>query len=333
MQGTRNRIHPAVNDAALAPGTTVRRLGSSLIFFPDLCNNCRLPRVVRSRPRTLPARVPTPTPQRVLPVKPFTARAEAPHVFLIPMALDRRSFLKTSLLASVFTAGLPERLLGGVAPLMRHTPEGIVGAYPLSLNAYPVLKNDYGCVRIVIAQLPALPGILVTRLPGAVFTAVSEKCPHQGCSVNLFNSSSQNFLCPCHRATYDSAGKIVSGPTRKSLTPYTATFDGVDTVTIDVPGLTGVSEPLPVNAVLQEIYPNPATTAASVAFTTHQTGRVTVRVVDAAGREVARLVDGLMVAGQHTASLSVASLPAGGYVCELMLEGRTRAVQRINVVH
>lgn len=54
MQGTRNRIHPALNDTALALGTTLRRLGSSLIFFPDLCNNCCLPRVVRSRPRTLP---------------------------------------------------------------------------------------------------------------------------------------------------------------------------------------------------------------------------------------------------------------------------------------
>lgn len=47
--------------------------------------------------------------------------------------------------------------------------------------------------------------------------ALSLTCTHQGCTVQP--QADGSFLCPCHGAKYDAAGKVVRGPAQQDLTP------------------------------------------------------------------------------------------------------------------
>lgn len=52
--------------------------------------------------------------------------------------------------------------------------------------------------------------------PEECFEALSPICPHAGCLVRLENDGA-GFLCPCHRAVFDSAGRLVDGPSPRAL--------------------------------------------------------------------------------------------------------------------
>jgi len=51
------------------------------------------------------------------------------------------------------------------------------------------------------------------------FEAYSAICTHLGCLVK-WEESRKEFLCPCHAATFDNKGKVVSGPAPAPLPPY-----------------------------------------------------------------------------------------------------------------
>ena len=52
--------------------------------------------------------------------------------------------------------------------------------------------------------------INVVRGP-AGFVALSDVCPHLGCSVH-FESTTAEFICPCHDGHFDAEGAPISGP-------------------------------------------------------------------------------------------------------------------------
>jgi menaquinol-cytochrome c reductase iron-sulfur subunit len=59
------------------------------------------------------------------------------------------------------------------------------------------------------SRFPAEPiGAVFLRRTGQQVTAMQVVCPHAGCSIN-FEGSTQGgkFFCPCHRASFDIAGK------------------------------------------------------------------------------------------------------------------------------
>jgi len=43
------------------------------------------------------------------------------------------------------------------------------------------------------------------------------KCLHRGCYVAYTGEAENAFTCPCHRTTFDAAGRVISGKTSKSL--------------------------------------------------------------------------------------------------------------------
>lgn len=69
--------------------------------------------------------------------------------------------------------------------------------------------------------------------------------------------------------------------------------------------------------------PNPFTQQTSLSFTLPQASRVILRIVDAAGREVARPVSEIRVAGFHRVCVDGSSLAAGVYFAQLEVSGRT----------
>lgn len=69
--------------------------------------------------------------------------------------------------------------------------------------------------------------------------------------------------------------------------------------------------------------PNPVRTEATIRFSLDEARQVRLVVYDVLGREVTRLHDGMMHAGEHTARLDVTALPAGLYVYRLEADGRS----------
>jgi hypothetical protein len=89
-------------------------------------------------------------------------------------------------------------------------------------------------------------------------------------------------------------------------------------------GVTGVGDtPIATpRATLTAVAPNPFLRATRVRFTLPQAARVTLELLDVAGRRVQALVDGALLApGPHELELSAAGLPAGLYFCRLEAGG------------
>ncbi len=57
----------------------------------------------------------------------------------------------------------------------------------------------------------------------AAFVALSNVCTHQSCTV-AYQSSSSEFVCPCHGSKYDVNGAVVQGPAPSPLPKYTVSI-------------------------------------------------------------------------------------------------------------
>ncbi|HKZ44312.1 MAG TPA: ubiquinol-cytochrome c reductase iron-sulfur subunit [Anaerolineales bacterium] len=51
-------------------------------------------------------------------------------------------------------------------------------------------------------------------------TILSSRCTHLGCQVN-WKEESNAFVCPCHDASFDREGNVISGPPPRPLDIYT----------------------------------------------------------------------------------------------------------------
>jgi menaquinol-cytochrome c reductase iron-sulfur subunit len=50
-------------------------------------------------------------------------------------------------------------------------------------------------------------------------TILSSRCTHLGCQVN-WKEESKAFVCPCHDASFDKSGNVISGPPPRPLDIY-----------------------------------------------------------------------------------------------------------------
>ena len=81
--------------------------------------------------------------------------------------------------------------------------------------------------------------------------------------------------------------------------------------------LEAVTLGLPADYALGTAYPNPFNPSTEIPFALPESGPVSLAVYDVMGREVARLVDGPMGAGYHTATWDALDLPSGVYLYRL----------------
>ncbi len=88
--------------------------------------------------------------------------------------------------------------------------------------------------------------------------------------------------------------------------------------------LTGVadeSDTVPAAYCLAQNHPNPFNPATTIQFALPERARVTLRLYDAAGREIRTLLDGEMDAGYHRTTIDASELASGVYFCR-MVAGR-----------
>jgi cytochrome b6-f complex iron-sulfur subunit len=75
--------------------------------------------------------------------------------------------------------------------------------------------------------------LLVDRSSDTQFNALTAVCTHAGCIVSGFDSSNNQFVCPCHGSRYDLSGHVVQGPASTSLQKFQSNFSG-STLTITI---------------------------------------------------------------------------------------------------
>ncbi len=112
-----------------------------------------------------------------------------------------------------------------------------------------------------------------------------------------------------------------SAESKPATVSYTST--GVPqgaVVDLSLSVITGVEEQAgtqPESFRLGQNYPNPFNPSTMISYQIPAAGKVSLRVYDLLGREVAVLVDGIHSTGTHTVSFNGASLSSGVYMVRL----------------
>ena len=123
---------------------------------------------------------------------------------------------------------------------------------------------------------------------------------------------------------------LADGSGIETVVPVGLAFPAALALDVPAPTPTAVARPPEASAsVLSPPHPNPFSSAAAFTLRPPRTGRVTVSVYDALGREAARLFDGVLPGGATRAfTLAGEGLPPGVYVIRASGEG-FRAVRRV----
>lgn len=75
--------------------------------------------------------------------------------------------------------------------------------------------------------------VLIVRLGPDQYTALSTRCTHQSCEVNL--PQGNEISCPCHGSRYGLDGTLIQGPAENPLKSYQLTYDAsARTVTVTI---------------------------------------------------------------------------------------------------
>ena len=121
--------------------------------------------------------------------------------------------------------------------LLSDVRAGESAIYRMNFEEFPQLKNSYGSVRVNVAGIPSSSNqIVVTRMPGNQFYAVSAKCTHRGVAVNPFKKG-KGLYCPAHGSQFEANGKRVSGVARSPLKAYDTFYNGSDSVSVEFANL------------------------------------------------------------------------------------------------
>jgi Rieske Fe-S protein len=156
--------------------------------------------------------------------------------------ISRREVIQTVFFGTAFSrlakASSNERVLLHVN---QRQSDGIM---KVRLSDFPVLKREFGSVRIGTSAIDAnqMPvgvfyPVLINRGIGAQFYALDTSCSHAGCTVPPLDSSAHIIQCRCHGSKYAINGSLLQGPAGFGLRSFNINFDGNDELRIEIPGL------------------------------------------------------------------------------------------------
>ena len=110
-------------------------------------------------------------------------------------------------------------------------------------------------------------------------------------------------------------------------------FDESDAVfTIDVPStVEEILNGIPTEYELSQNYPNPFNPTTSIEYSVPEESRVSIKIYDLTGSEVARVVDGYKKAGRYRLTLNAENLASGIYFYH-MRAGEYNSVKKMNIL-
>ncbi len=195
----------------------------------------------------------------------------------------------------------------------------VVAAFISSLSSQPSFNGATpgcgtggGChtaqTGIVSAALPGGLQVEVT-VGGTTASVAGELVDSSGTVVAVNNSTGNNpFIL-----TAPSAGRYTVNAGYKNPSREWGTTQ-IDVV------LTGVQDGrdgIPDGYRLDQNYPNPFNPSTTIGYTLPEQTRVTLKIFDISGREVATLVDGMEAPGPKTVSFDAVNLATGTYLYRL----------------
>lgn len=113
---------------------------------------------------------------------------------------------------------------------------GPAGILKVKVSEHATLQSAGGAVRLNYSGSVPHP-IQIIRGTGDSFYAVDTDCQHQHCVVDLYNPNAGVIECACHGSLYAIDGSLVGGPAERGLNTFASSFDGVDTLSVAIPGL------------------------------------------------------------------------------------------------
>jgi hypothetical protein len=90
-------------------------------------------------------------------------------------------------------------------------------------------------------------------------------------------------------------------------------------------GVKSIESPLPVEYSLDQNYPNPFNPSTVIEFSVPKQSKVTLKVFNVLGQEVATLVNSTLVAGHYSVDFKANNLAAGAYIYRLQADNFVRA--------
>ncbi len=92
---------------------------------------------------------------------------------------------------------------------------------------YGILRRTPAQIEIAQTTKPERDPVAdVDRRQDESHLVIDMTCSHRGCQVGYRDDAEAPFLCPCHRASYDAAGRVLGGPARSNLSVPDYAIDG-----------------------------------------------------------------------------------------------------------
>lgn len=159
------------------------------------------------------------------------------------MQLPRRTFLKYVTFGTATSVVAGKLWQREVLAYCENLPGQQNAVLKVKISEYPALLSDFGSVRLGINPVNSSDPIddgrfypfIITRDGFGNFYVLDAECRHARCVLPAYDSLEFKIVCECHGSWYDVDGSVLQGPALQPLHRYQATFDGVDTLTIQVP--------------------------------------------------------------------------------------------------
>lgn len=135
--------------------------------------------------------------------------------------VSRRNFMTRTIIgiAAFIGAAITVPLAGfGILPVIRKGEPGWsdAGSFrdlaidtPEERRFTQIVKNGWQEEHVERA-------VWLVRKKDGVVTAFAPSCPHLGCGYRWFSEEGR-FKCPCHASIFDIDGKVLAGPSPRSL--------------------------------------------------------------------------------------------------------------------
>lgn len=89
----------------------------------------------------------------------------------------------------------------------------------ISTSPYDVLKKEGGYIVYAVAK------VIIAKIAGDAFIAVSSVCTHAGATLEYVSSTSK-FYCSAHGSNFNQSGTVANGPASEALKQYKTSLDG-----------------------------------------------------------------------------------------------------------
>ncbi len=116
--------------------------------------------------------------------------------FLLQMAVGGVALGASSAIASFLAScSLPTQPQGTNLPTTTGTTKGNTITVDISPGS-PLVQNGFAIVQYSGGS------VLVAHAADGSYHAMTSICTHAGCIINQYNSSSKEFVCPCHGSRF-----------------------------------------------------------------------------------------------------------------------------------